>query len=145
MKVKNKNIMKNLLIVLFSVLSAFSVNAQILDISNGSFRIDDSTIIVSDTLEYDMTGIVVYDIYNSDKDDLLDMLANALDMGLTKGPDNLMVDPKTDLDFFIVDYRMYRYRKRIIKDIKTKLSDKVVIFYHINEDNEREDLHQLDI
>jgi len=137
--------MKNLLIVLFSVLSAFSVNAQILDISNGSFRIDDSTIIVSDTLEYDMTGIVVYDIYNSDKDDLLDMLANALDMGLTKGPDNLMVDPKTDLDFFIVDYRMYRYRKRIIKDIKTKLSDKVVIFYHINEDNEREDLHQLDI
>jgi len=145
MKVKNKNIMKNLLIVLFSVLSAFSVNAQILDISNGSFRIDDSTIIVSDTLEYDMTGIVVYDIYNSDKDDLLDMLANALDMGLTKGPDNLMVDPKTDLDFFIVDYRMYRYRKRIIKDIKTKLSDKVVIFYHINEVNEREDLHQLDI
>jgi len=137
--------MKNLLIVLFSVLSAFSVNAQILDISNGSFRIDDSTIIVSDTLEYDMTGIVVYDIYNSDKDDLLDMLANALDMGLTKGPDNLMVDPKTDLDFFIVDYRMYRYRKRIIKDIKTKLSDKVVIFYHINEVNEREDLHQLDI
>jgi len=137
--------MKNLLIVLFSVLSAFSVNAQILDISNGSFRIDDSTIIVSDTLEYDMTGIVVYDIYNSDKDDLLDMLANALDMGLTKGPDNLMVDPKTDLDFFIVDYRMYRYRKRIIKDIKTKLSDKVVIFYHINEVNEREDLDQLDI
>ena len=135
--------MKNLLIVLFSVLSAFSVNAQILDISNGSFRIDDSTIIVSDTLEYDMTGIVVYDIYNSDKDDLLDMLANALDMGLTKGPDNLMVDPKTDLDFFIVDYRMYRYRKRIIKDIKTKLSDKVVIFYHINENNEREDLHRL--
>lgn len=137
--------MKNLLIVLFSVVSAFSVNAQILDISNGSFRIDDSTIIVSDTLEYDMTGIVVYDIYNSDKGDLLDMLANALDMGLTKGPDNLMIDPKTDLDFFIVDYRMSRYRKRIIKDIKTKLSDKVVIFYHINEDNEREDLHQLDI
>jgi len=137
--------MKNLLIVLFSVLSAFSVNAQILDISNGSFRIDDSTIIVSDTLEYDMTGIVVYDIYNSDKDDLLDMLANALDMGLTKGPDNLMVDPKTDLDFFIVDYRMYRSRKRIIKENKTKQSDTVVSFYHINEDDEREDLHQLDI
>jgi len=137
--------MKNLLIVLFSVLSAISVNAQTLDISNGSFRIDDSTVIVSDTLEYDMTGIMIYDIYNSDKGDLLDMLSNALDMGLFRGPDNLKTDLKTDLDFLIDDYRMYRHRKRLHKEIKTKLSDKIVIFYHFNEDKEREDLHRLDI
>ena len=137
--------MKNLLIVLFSVLSAFSVNAQVLDISNGSFRIDDSTVIVSDTLEYDMTGIMIYDIYNSDKGDLLDMLSNALDMGLFIGPDNLKTDLKTDLDFLIDDYRMYRHRKRIHKKIKTKLSDKVVIFYHLDEVNKRNNLYRLNI
>lgn len=137
--------MKNLLIVLFSVLSAFSVNAQVLDISNGSFRIDDSTVIVSDTLEIDLTGVMIYDIYNSNKGDLLDMLSLTLDMGLTRGPDNSKTDLKTDWDFFIDDIRMYRHRKRIHKEIKTKLSDKVVIFYHLDEVNKRNNLYRLDI
>jgi len=145
MKVKNKNIMKNLLIVLFSVLSAFSVNAQILDISNDSFRINDSIVLNSDSFEYNLTGIRIYDIHNSDEDDLLAMLANSLDMGFLNVPEDLMDDPKTFFDWLYVDYRIAKHRKKIVKEIKDKLADKVVIFYYINEDNEREDLHRLDI
>lgn len=137
--------MKNLVLSLLLSFIGLSTFAQSLDISSGSFRIEDSSVIASDTLEYDMTGIMVYDIHNSDKDDLFDMLANALDMGLTKGPDNLMTNPKTDLDFFIVDYRMSLYRKRILKDIKTKLSDKVVIYYFFDGNEERQDLYTLNL
>ena len=135
MKVKNKNIMKNLLIVLFSVLSAFSVNAQILDISNDSFRINDSIVLNSDSFEYNLTGIRIYDIHNSDEDDLLAMLANSLDMGFLNVPEDLMDDPKTFFDWLYVDYRIAKHRKKIVKEIKDKLADKVVIFYYINEDN----------
>jgi hypothetical protein len=145
MKVKNKNIMKNLLVVLFSVLSAFSVNAQILDISNDSYRINDSIVLNSDSFEYNLTGIRIYDIHNSDEDDLLAMLANSLDMGFLNVPEDLMDDPKTFFDWLYVDYRIAKHRKKIVKEIKDKLADKVVIFYYINEDNEREDLHRLDI
>jgi len=137
--------MKNLLIVLFSVLSAFSVNAQILDISNDSFRINDSIVLNSDSFEYNLTGIRIYDIHNSDEDDLLAMLANSLDMGFLNVPEDLMDDPKTFFDWLYVDYRIAKHRKKIVKEIKDKLADKVVIFYYINEDNEREDLHRLDI
>ena len=137
--------MKNLLIVLFSVLSAFSVNAQVLDISNDSFRIDDSVVLNSDSLEYNLTGIRIYDIHNPDKGDLVAILANSLDMGFLNVPEDLMDDPKTFFEWLYVDYRIAKHRKKIVKEIKDKLEDKVVIFYYINEDNEREDLHRLDI
>ena len=137
--------MKKLLLT--SLISLFSTVtfAQFLDISNGSFRIEDSLVIVSDTLEYDMTGIMVYDIHNSGKNDLLDILAIALDMGLTKGPDNLMTDPKTFVDWIYVDYRFWVYRKKIVKEIKYKLQDKVVIYYYFNGNDEREDLYLIEI
>ena len=143
--ISKKNFMKKLLRT--SLISLFSTVtfAQSLDISNGSFRIEDSLVIGSDTLEYDMTGIMVYDIHNSDKNVLLDILANALDMGLTKGPDNLMIDPKTFVDCIYVDYRFSVYRKKIVKEIKYKLQDKVVIYYYFNENDEREDLYLIEI
>jgi len=73
------------------------------------------------------------------------MLANSLDMGFLNVPEDLMDDPKTFFDWLYVDYRIAKHRKKIVKEIKDKLADKVVIFYYINEDNEREDLHRLDI
>ena len=137
--------MKKLLLT--SLISLFSAAtfAQSLDISNDSFRIEDSLVIGSDTLEYDMTGIMIYDIHNSDKNDLLDILANALDMGLTKGPEDLMDNPETFIDFLYVDYRFWVYRKKIVKEIKYKLQDKVIIYYYFNENDEREDLYRLEI
>ena len=137
--------MKNLLLTsLISLLSA-ATYAQSLDISNNSYRICDSIVLYSDTLELDLTGVRIYDIHNSTEDDLFAMLANSLDMGFLNVPEDLMDNPKTFIDFLYVDYRFWVYRKKIVKEIKYKLQDKVVIYYYFNENDEREDLYRLEI
>lgn len=137
--------MKNLLLT--SLISLFSAAtfAQSLDISNDSYRINDSIVLNSDSFEYDLTGVRIYDIHNSTEDDLFAMLANSLDMGFLNVPEDLMDNPKTFIDFLYVDYRIAKHRKNIVKEIKYKLEDKVVIYYHFNESKEREDLYRLEI
>jgi hypothetical protein len=137
--------MKKLLLT--SLISLFSsvTFAQSLDISNNSYRICDSIVLNSDTLELDLTGVLIYDIHNSTKNDLFAMLANTLNMEFLRGPKNLMDDPKTFVDWIYVDYRFWVYRKKIVKEIKYKLEDKVVIYYYFNENDEREDLYRLEI
>jgi hypothetical protein len=137
--------MKKVLLSITLLLVSVVVKSQILDISNDSYRINDSIVLNSDSFEYDLTGVRIYDIHNSTEDDLFAMLANSLDMGFLNVPEDLMDNPKTFIDFLYVDYRIAKHRKKIVKEIKDKLTDKVVIFYYFNEDNEREDLHRLDI
>jgi len=137
--------MKKVLLSLTLLLVSVVVKSQVLDISNDSYRINDSIVLNSDSFEYDLTGVRIYDIHNSTEDDLFAMLANSLDMGFLNVPEDLMDNPKTFIDFLYVDYRIAKHRKKIVKEIKDKLTDKVVIFYYFNEDNEREDLHRLDI
>lgn len=136
--------MKNLLLT--SLISLFSTVtfAQSLDISNDFYRICDSIVLNSDTLELDLTGVLIYDIYKSTKDDLFAMLANTLNMEFYRGPKNLMDDPKTHVEWIYVDYRFSKYQKKIVKEIKYKLEDKVVIYYY-NENDEREDLYLIEI
>ena len=137
--------MKKLLLTsLISLLSA-ATYAQSLDISNNSYRICDSIVLNSDTLELDLTGVLIYDIHNSTKNDLFAMLANTLNMEFYRGPKNLMDDPKTFVDWIYVDYRFSKYQKKIVKEIKYKLEDKVVICYYYNENDEREDLYMIEI
>jgi len=137
--------MKKLLLTALISLFSTVAFAQSLDISNVSYRICDSIVLNSDTLELDLTGVLIYDIHKSTKDDLFAMLANTLNMEFYRGPKNLMDDPKTFVEWLYVDYRFSKYQKKIVKEIKYKLEDKVVIYYYFNENDEREDLYLIEI
>jgi len=124
------NHIKKTLVFIVFVLSFVPLKSQSFNLTNQqTCSVEDDLVINSDTLLLDVTkNIFVDNLTESTNRDLIRVLAGKLQYDIVAGPENTMIYPETNLDFFILDCQFWFYENKIIRDVRKKLKGKVVVF-----------------